>query len=94
MTTFLDPRVEVALHDLLARGFQLVLLIISPAQAMPERRRSSDQEATARLWRVEIDLRLLEFRRLGVPVIIQDADDPLSSLCLAVSGGRVWPRAR
>jgi uncharacterized protein (DUF58 family) len=94
ITTMLDARIDVALHDLLARGFQLVLLIISPALAMPTSRDRGHGEATARMWRLEMDLRLSEFRRLGVPVVIQDADDPLAGLYPMMSRGRVWLRAR
>jgi uncharacterized protein (DUF58 family) len=94
ITTMLDPRIDVALHDLLARGFQFVLLIISPAHAMSSSPHQGHGEASARLWRLEMDLRLHEFHRLGVPVVLQDADDPLAGLYPMMSRGRVWSRAR
>lgn len=94
ITTMLDPRIDVALHDLLARAFQFVLLIISPAQVMPASRHPHHVEATARLWRLEMDLRLHEFRRMGVPVVIQDSEDPLEGLYPMIWRGRLWPRAR
>jgi uncharacterized protein (DUF58 family) len=94
VTTMLDARIDVALRDLLARAFQLVMLVISPAQVMPAPRRPSQVEAAARLWRLEVDLHLQEFRRLGVPVVIQDGDDPLAGLYLVLSRGRRWPRAK
>jgi uncharacterized protein (DUF58 family) len=94
MTTMLDTRIDVALHDLLARGFQFVLVVISPAHVMPTPRHRPHAEATARLWRLEMDLRLHELRRLGVPVVIQDTDDPLAGLYPMMLRGRVWPRAR
>jgi hypothetical protein len=90
----LDARIDAALHDLLARGFQFLLLIISPAQVMPTSRDQGHGEATARMWRLEMDLRLHEFHRLGVPVLIQDADDPLAGLYPMMLRGRVWSRAR
>ncbi|MBI3326165.1 MAG: DUF58 domain-containing protein [Nitrospinae bacterium] len=94
LTTMLDPRIDVVLRDLLARAFQCVLLIISPAHVMPAPRDHRHAEAVARLWRLEMDLRLHEFRRLGVPVVIQDSDNPLESLYPVMSRGRLWPRAR
>jgi uncharacterized protein (DUF58 family) len=94
ITTMLDPRIDAALRDLLARAFQFVLLIISPAQVMPASRHPQHAEASARLWRLEMDLRLHELRRMGVPVIIQDSEDPLAGLYPMMSRGRLWPRAR
>jgi len=94
VTTLLDARIEAALHDLLARGFQLVLLLISPAQVLPTRRRPHVAEATTRLWHLEMDVRLHEFHRLGVPVVMQESDDPLSGLHPGMSRGRRWSRVR
>jgi uncharacterized protein (DUF58 family) len=94
ITTMLDPRIDVALRDLLARAFQFVLVIISPAHILQEPRQRRRTEAAARLWRLEMDLRLHEFRRLGVPVVIQDADDPLRGLHAVMSRGGLWSRAK
>jgi uncharacterized protein (DUF58 family) len=94
ITTMLDTRIDVALHDLLARGFQFVLLIISPAHAMPTSRHQRHGEATARLWRLEMDLRLRELRRSGMPVVMQNSDDPLADLYSVLSRGRLWRRTR
>jgi uncharacterized protein (DUF58 family) len=94
ITTMLDTRIDVALHDLLARGFQFVLLIISPAHVMPMPHHQRHREATARLWRLEMDLRLRELRRSGMPVVMQDSDDPLAGLYSVLSRGRLWRRTR
>jgi uncharacterized protein (DUF58 family) len=94
ISTMLEPRIDVALRDLLARGFPLVLVIISPAQIPTTRRDPHHAEASARLWRLEMDLRLHEFRRAGALVVIQDSDDPLAGLVTMMSRGRLWPRAR
>jgi uncharacterized protein (DUF58 family) len=94
ITTMLDARIDVALHDLLARGFRFVLLIISPAHVMPTSRHQRHGEATARLWRLEMDLRLRELRRLGVPVVIQNSADPLAGLYPMMLRGRLWPCTR
>jgi uncharacterized protein (DUF58 family) len=94
ITTMLDPRIDAALRDLLARAFPLVLLIISPAQVMPTARDHRSAEAAARLWRLEMDLRLHEFRHAGALVLLQEADDPLAGLAVMMSRGRLWPRVR
>jgi uncharacterized protein (DUF58 family) len=94
VTTMLDTRIDVALHDLLARGFQFVLLIISPAHVMATSHHRRHGEATARLWRLEMDLRLRELRRAGMPVVMQDSDDPLAGLYAVLSRGRLWRRTR
>ena len=94
ITTMLDVRIDVALHDLLARGFQLVLVIISPAHVMPTAQHQKSSEAIARLWRLEMELRLRELRRLGVPVVMQNSADPLAGLYTIMSGGSQWPRTR
>jgi uncharacterized protein (DUF58 family) len=94
LTTFLDARITVVLRDLLARAFPLVLLVISPAYAMPVARQQEQVEAVTRLWRIETEWRLDEFRNLGVPVLLQDAADPLRTLHTTVSRGRPWQRVR
>lgn len=94
LTTFLDTRITATLHDLLARAFPLILLIISPVHAMPASRQRGHAEATARLWRLETELRLHEFRSLGVPVLLQESEEPLSALHAATSRGSLWRRPR
>jgi hypothetical protein len=94
ITTMLDTRIDVALHDLLARGFQFVLLIISPAHVVPPARHPRHGEATARLWRLEMDLRVRELRRAGILVVTQDSDDPLAGLYPVLSRGRLWRHIR
>jgi uncharacterized protein (DUF58 family) len=90
ITTMLDARIDVALHDLLARGCQFVLLIISPAYVMPASRHQRSNEAIDRLWRLEMELRLQELRRLGVPVMMQSSGDPLAGLYSMMSRGSLW----
>jgi uncharacterized protein (DUF58 family) len=94
ITTMLDPRIDVALHDLLARGFQFVLLLISPAHVMATDHHWPASEAIAGLWRLEMELRLAELRRVGVPVVVQNSDDPLLGLYSVMSRGSLWPRTR
>jgi uncharacterized protein (DUF58 family) len=92
LTTLLDPRIEVVLHDLAGRAFQLVLIVISPVYAMPSAQ--PREEASERLWRLEIGMRLHQFRRLGVPIIVQEAEDPLLYLHPSLARGTTWRRAR
>jgi uncharacterized protein (DUF58 family) len=94
LTTFLDARIEVALRDLLARAFPVVVMVISPVHVVQAPRRHEHRDATARLWRLETELRLHELRSLGIPVLIQDSDDPLSSLYGAMARGNLWQRTR
>jgi uncharacterized protein (DUF58 family) len=94
ITTMLDARIDVALHDLLARGFQLVLVIISPAHVTPTAQHRQSSEAIARLWRLEMELRLQELRRLGVPVVMQTSGDPLAGLYSMMSRGNLWRRTK
>jgi uncharacterized protein (DUF58 family) len=85
LTPLLDPRLETALHDLLARAFQLVLIVLSPLYVLPRARHPRQTEATARLWRLEMDQHLASLRHLGVPVILQESHDPLSGLYPALA---------
>jgi uncharacterized protein (DUF58 family) len=94
ITTMLDARIDVALRDLLARAFQFVLVVISPAQVLRPSRRRQQHEATERLWRLEMELRVHELRRLGVPVILQDSEDPLAGVYPLMARGRLWPQAK
>lgn len=92
ITTLMDRRIEAALHDLVARAFQLILLVISPAHVMPGP--SPYVEGAARLWRLETTQHLYEFRRLGIPIIMQTAADPLDDLQATLSRRTVWQQAR
>ena len=92
ITTLIDRRIEAALHDLVARAFQLILLVISPTHVMPGP--ASHVEGAARLWRLETAQYLHEFRRLGIPIIIQAAANPLDDLQGMLSRGTIWQQIR
>ena len=51
-------------------------------------------EATERLWRLEMELRLHDLRNLGVPVLMQTSEDPLSALHAAISRGTLWQHVK
>jgi len=91
LTPLLDARLETALHDLLARAFQLVLVVLSPVYVMPSVQQPRQVEATALLWRLEMELRLQQFRRGGVPVVLQESTDPLRDLYAAMAQGQCRP---
>ncbi len=80
LTPLLDPRLLTALHDLLARAFQVVLVVLSPLYVLPTVCQPHQAEATAVLWRLEMERHLAPFRHLGVPVILQESEDPLQGL--------------
>ena len=94
VTTFLDARIEVALRDLLARAFSLVVIVISPEHFAGVSQRRGYAEATARMWRLETELRLHELRSLGVPVLLHESENFLSNLHAAMSRGNLWRQAR
>jgi uncharacterized protein (DUF58 family) len=94
LTTFLDARITIALRDLLARAFPLVILVISPAYAMPVSPQPEQHEAITRLWRLETEWRLHEFRNLGVPVFLQESEETLSVLHTGMARERLWQRTR
>jgi uncharacterized protein (DUF58 family) len=90
LTSLLDRRMETALNDLVARAFQLVMVVISPVYATG----SQHFEGESRLWRLETEANLHQFRSLGIPIIIQDTDNPLTHLHEALTRRQVWQRER
>lgn len=90
LTALLDRRIEAALNDLVARAFQLVMVVVSPVHAMG----SQHFEGESRLWRLETEANLHKFRSLGVPIIIQDAENPLTHLHEAFTRRPVWQRGK
>lgn len=94
LTTLMDARLETTVHDLLARRFQLVLIVLSPLYAMAAPRQRRQADATARLWQLEMDMRLEPFRRLGIPVILQTSEDPLEGLHALTTHRRLGQRLR
>jgi hypothetical protein len=91
LSPLLDPRFIKALGDLVARGFDVVLLSVSPTEVTRATRPLSPVEDLAcRVWSLEWEAQLLELRRHGLPVLEWRPDQPLE---LVLSGlGR--PRRR
>jgi uncharacterized protein (DUF58 family) len=73
LTPLLDNRAATALLDLRARGFDLVVVEISPlAYVVPKR--GEAQDVAYRLWRLRRDATRGRFERAGVPVTVWDDD--------------------
>jgi uncharacterized protein (DUF58 family) len=90
LTSLLDRRIEAALNDLVARAFQLVMVVVSPVYAMGSRH----FEGESRLWRLETEANLHQFRNLGVPIILQDTANPLTHLHAALTRRQLWQREK
>jgi uncharacterized protein (DUF58 family) len=88
ITPLLDRRFSRAALDLSARGFDLVVLVVSPVDvtraALP---RSRATDLACRLWTLERRAQLAELRRQGLAVHEWHPPAPLE-LALAGGGGR------
>jgi uncharacterized protein (DUF58 family) len=80
LTPLLDERAATALLDLRARGFDLVVIEISPLELVARPRGAAD-EIALRLWRLRRDAVRGRFERAGVPVAVWNDE---SSLAVAV----------
>jgi uncharacterized protein (DUF58 family) len=92
LTPLLDDRSERALLDLRARGFDLVVIEISPLSLLPPPRRDVDQLAQ-RLWRLRRDAVRGRFERAGIPVAVWGDDSSLAAAVEEVSTYRRQGRA-
>ncbi|MDQ2968997.1 MAG: DUF58 domain-containing protein, partial [Actinomycetota bacterium] len=76
LTPLLDDRAATALLDLRARGFDLIVIEISPlAFVVPKR--GEIQDITHRLWRLGRYAVRGRFERAGVPVAVWNEDSSL-----------------
>jgi uncharacterized protein (DUF58 family) len=88
ITPLLDSRFTKAALDLAARGFDLVVFVVSPIEVTRGTLRGAPaDELACRLWRLERAVALDEFRRHGIGVIDWRPSDPLE-LALAGQGRR------
>jgi uncharacterized protein (DUF58 family) len=77
LTPLLDDRAATALLDLRARGFDLIVIEISPlAFVVPKQ--GEIQDVAHRLWRLRRDAVRGRFERAGVPVAVWDDDSSLT----------------
>jgi uncharacterized protein (DUF58 family) len=88
VTPLLDPRFTTAALDLAARGFDLVILVVSPVDVTRSTLRGSlTDQLACRLWTLERRARLDEFRRHGIVVVEWRPSEALE-LALAGQGRR------
>jgi len=84
LTPLLDPRFTKATLDLAARGFDLVVLVVSPVDVTRATLTPSPiNKLACRLWTLERRAQLDEFRRHGLVVLEWN---PAASLELALAG--------
>ena len=80
LTPLLDRRFTQAAVDLVARGFDVLVLVVSPVELMRASLGPSLIDRLAcRLWTLERRARLDELRRHGLPVIEWNPADPLEA---------------
>jgi len=84
VTPLLDRRFTQAVLDLVARGFDLAVLVVSPVELLRAALSAAPVDQLAcRLWTLERRARLAEIRRHGLPVVEWN---PAQSLEAAVTG--------
>jgi uncharacterized protein (DUF58 family) len=88
LTPLLDGRSVNALLDLRGRGFDLVVVEVSPLPFVPAPR-DEEGELARRLWALERETLRYRFERLGVPVVSWSAGTPLGG---ALEGVRAFRR--
>jgi uncharacterized protein (DUF58 family) len=94
VTPLLDPRFTKVALDLAARGFDLVVLLVSPVDVTrASHPRSRTHDLACRLWALDRRAWLDEFRRHGIPVLEWNPADPLER-ALAALGRRQVRRVR
>jgi hypothetical protein len=90
ITPLLDRRFAKAVLDLAARGFDLIVLVVSPVAvtraAMPP---SPTDDVAGRLWALERRADLTELRRHGLPVLEWCPPEPLEAALVSVPRRRV-----
>ena len=91
LTPLLDPRSAGALLDLRARGFDLVVIEVSP---LPFVAAGGDQLATLayRLWRLSRESLRLRYEQAGVPVVEWRDGEPLDVVLEEVTAFRRYAR--
>jgi uncharacterized protein (DUF58 family) len=92
LTPLLDVRSESALLDVRARGFDLVVIEVSPLSLLP-RPRSEVARLGERLWRLRREAVRGRFERAGIPVAVWGDDSSLAAALEEVSAYRRRARA-
>jgi uncharacterized protein (DUF58 family) len=87
LTPLLDERAVTALLDLRARGFDLVIVEISPLPFLREPKNES-QRVARQLWRLRRDALRGRFEAAGVPVAVWDEAHPFAAALEGVTAFR------
>jgi uncharacterized protein (DUF58 family) len=77
ITPLLDNRTAAALLDLRARGYDLIVIEVSPLEMVAPRPGSS-LELAYRLWRLSREALRWRYEQVGVPVVTWREDEPLA----------------
>lgn len=93
LTPLLDDRAVGALLDLRARGFDLVIVEVSPLPFV-EPPEGDSGELAFRLWKLRREARRHEYERAGVPVVEWHEGEPLTGILEGVSAQRRHARVR
>jgi uncharacterized protein (DUF58 family) len=93
LTPLLDERAVSALLDLRARGFDLVIIEISPLPFV-EPGPGASAELAYRLWKLRREGRRSEYERAGAPVIEWHEASPLTAVLEGVNAARRHARVR
>jgi uncharacterized protein (DUF58 family) len=78
LTPFLDDRTAAALLDLRARGYDLIVVEVSPLELLEPHAASAAQLAH-RLWRLSREALRWRYEELGVPVVTWREGEPLAA---------------
>jgi uncharacterized protein (DUF58 family) len=80
LTPLLDPRFATAAVDLAGRGFDLVMLVVSPVELTRAALAPSPAaDLACRLWSLERRAPIDELRRRGLPVLVWSPSEPLAA---------------
>jgi uncharacterized protein (DUF58 family) len=93
LTPLLDDRAVTALLDLRARGFDLVVIEISPLP-FAEPASGATGELAYRLWKLRREGRRAEYERAGAPVVEWHEGAPLTAVLEGVNASRRHARVR
>jgi uncharacterized protein (DUF58 family) len=86
LSPLLDRRFVRAAADLAARGFDLLVIAVSPVPpARAAARRSAVLDVAARLWTLERRAELDQYRRRGLTLVEWDGSGPLDAVLAAFS---------
>jgi uncharacterized protein (DUF58 family) len=89
LSPLVDDRFVQALHDLVVRGFPVVLLAISPVDVTRQvMRPSSATDLACRLWALERAAHIETLRRQGLIVVDWHPEEPLETILSAVTPRR------